>query len=50
MGNNKMNVKTILLNENLDEGLYMKLEFFFFCDNTNSHMVCKLKKSIYGLK
>jgi hypothetical protein len=30
MGNNKMNVKTILLNENLDEGLYMKLEFFFF--------------------
>jgi len=30
MGNNKMNVKTILLNENLDEGLYMKLEFIFF--------------------
>jgi len=29
MGNNKMNVKTILWNENLDEGLYMKLEFFF---------------------
>ena len=38
----QMDVKTTFLNENLDEEGFMV--------EGNEHMVCKLKRSIYGLK
>jgi len=44
-----MDVKTIFLNENLDEEIYMN-QAKGFCDDTYSHLFCKLMKSIYGLK
>ena len=45
----QMDVKTIFLNQNLEEEIYMdQLESFSI--KGKEHMVCKLKKSIYGLK
>ena len=45
----QMDVKTTFLNDDLDEEVYMKqLEGFFSSDY--EHLVCKLNKSIYGLK
>ena len=45
----KMDVKTAFLNGNLEEEIYMmQLEGFIAKDQ--EHMVCKLKRSFYGLK
>ena len=42
-------VKTALLNGNLEEEIYM-LQLKGFIAKNQEHMVCKLKRSIYGLK
>ena len=42
-------VKTAFLNENLEEDIYMDQPVGFI-EEGKEHMVCKLKKSIYGLK
>jgi Reverse transcriptase (RNA-dependent DNA polymerase) len=44
-----MNVKTIFLNGDLEDDVYMKQPMSFE-DPNNASKVCKLKKSIYGLK
>ena len=44
-----MDVKTTFLNENLEKEVYMDQPEGFYVKR-NKHMVCKLKKSIYGLK
>ena len=44
-----MDVKTTFLNGNLEEEVYMKQPEGFF-SNCGEHLVCRLKKSIYGLK
>jgi hypothetical protein len=44
-----MDVQTAFLNENLDEDVYM-IQPEDFVDPTNAGKVCKLQKSIYGLK
>ena len=44
-----MDVKTAFLNENLDEEVFMDQPEGFVVDG-KEHMVCKLKKSIYGIK
>ena len=45
----QMDVKTIYLNKNLEEDVYMtQLEKFISSGRANQ--VCKLNKSIYGLK
>ena len=44
-----MDVKTTLLNGDLYEDIYMdKLDGFV--ENSMEHLVCKLRRSIYGLK
>ena len=45
----QMDVKTAFLNGNLDEEIYMMQPEGFIAKN-QEHMVCKLKRSIYGLK
>ena len=45
----QMDVKTVFLNGNLEEELYMMQPKGFIAKN-QKHMVCKLKRSIYGLK
>ena len=44
-----MDVKTAFLNENLTEDVYM-MQPEGFVDPTNAGKICKLQKSIYGLK
>ena len=44
-----MDVKTAFLNGNLEEETYM-LQPEGFITKNQKHMVCKLKRSIYGLK
>ena len=45
----QMEVKRTFLNGNLEEDLYMEQPEWFIKWN-NNQLVCKLKKSIYGLK
>ena len=44
-----MDVKTVFLNGNVDETIFMVQPEGFETDESK-HLVCKLKKSIYGLK
>ena len=44
-----MNVKTAFLNGKLDEEIYMDQPIGFITKG-NEHKVCRLKRSIYGLK
>ena len=45
----QMDVKTAFLNGNLTEDVYM-MQPEGFVDPTNAGKICKLQKSIYGLK
>jgi len=45
----QMDVKTAFLNGDLEEDVYMD-QLVGFIEEGKEHMVCKLKKSIYGLK
>ena len=45
----KMDVKTTFLNGDLEEEVYMK-QPEGFSSSSGEHLVCKLNKSIYGLK
>ena len=45
----KMDVETTFLNGDLEEEVYMDQPDGFSIKG-NNHMMCKLKKSIYGLK
>nr|KYP65681.1 Retrovirus-related Pol polyprotein from transposon TNT 1-94 [Cajanus cajan] len=45
----QMDIKTAFLNGNLEENVYMDQPVGFI-EEGKEHMVCKLKKSIYGLK
>ena len=45
----KMDVKTTFFNNNLDESIYMMQQDSFIAKG-QEHIVCKLHKSIYGLK
>ena len=45
----QMDIKTSFLNGNLEEEIYMLQPEGFIVKN-QEHMVCKLKRSIYGLK
>lgn len=45
----KMGVKTTFLNENLDESIYM-MQLDSFMEKCQEHTICKLDKSINGLK
>jgi hypothetical protein len=45
----QMDVKTTFLNGNLEEDVYM-IQPEGFVDSNNARKICKLKKSIYGLK
>ena len=45
----QMDVRTIFLNEDLVEDVYMS-QLIGFEEVGKEHMVCKLHKSIYGLK
>ena len=44
-----LDVETTFLRDDLDEEIYMK-QPSFFVDPKCPHYVCKLKKSLYGLK
>ena len=45
----QIDVKTAFLNSNIEEEIYMMQPESFIAKN-QEHMVCKLKRSIYGLK
>ena len=45
----QMDVKTVFLNGNLEEKIYM-MQLEGFITKNQEHMACKLKRSIYGLK
>ena len=45
----QMDVKTTFFNDDLEEEVYMK-QLERFSSSDGEHLVCKLKKSIYGLK
>lgn len=45
----QMDVKTAFLNSDLDENIYME-QPLGFVEEGKDHLVCKLGKSIYGLK
>ena len=45
----QMDVKTTFLNGYIEEDIYM-IQPCSFESKTNPHKVCKLRKSIYGLK
>ena len=45
----QMDVKIAFLNGDLEEEVYMK-QLEGFTSRNDEHLVCKLKKSIYGLK
>ena len=45
----QMDVKNAFLNGNLEEEIYM-MQLKGFIAKNQEHMVCKLKRSIYGLK
>ena len=45
----QMDVKIAFLNENLEKDVYMD-QLVGFTEEGKEHMVCKLKRSIYGLK
>ena len=45
----QMDVKTMFLNGNIDETIYM-VQLENFESNNSKQLVCKLKRSIYGLK
>ena len=45
----QMDVKTAFLNGNIDEIIYM-VQLEKFESDDSKQLVCKLKKSIYGLK
>ena len=45
----QMDVKTAFLNGNLTEDVYI-MQHEGFVDQTNAGKICKLQKSIYGLK
>jgi Reverse transcriptase (RNA-dependent DNA polymerase) len=45
----QMDVKTVFLNDDIDECIYMSQPPNYKSDDSKQ-MVCKLKKSIYGLK
>ena len=45
----KMDVKTTFLSGSLEEEVYMK-QPKGFCPNKGDQLICRLKKSIYGLK
>ena len=44
-----MDVKTVFFNRDLEEEVYMK-QLEGFSSNDSEYLVCKIKKSIYGLK
>ena len=44
-----MDVKTAFINGDLEHKVYMK-QLEGFSSSDGEHLVCKLKKSIYGLK
>ena len=45
----KMNVKTIFLHDDLEKEIYMKQHEGFKVEG-EENFVCKLKKSLYGIK
>jgi hypothetical protein len=45
----QMDVKTAFLNGDLEEQIYME-QLEGFSQHGQEHLVCKLKKSLYGLK
>ena len=48
-GLHQMDVKTVFLSVDLEENFSMDQLMWFLVEG-KKHMVCKLKKSIYGLK